>query len=311
MMVLAVLLAVLLVSCGTYLLFHYEACNSTRPAPPPHGLADLVRGIALSFTGLLLIAATAPLHFQLRGFGRRGLPSGLSLLPPVILMHGADLHAGVWVVLRRMLVRGGFTRVYCHAWRSSGRPLEEYGAEVDAALLAVDRVFPGERPLVVGHSMGGLMARIWLHGRRHPELRVAGMVTLGCPHRGSKTARLFGRRKDGLDESMAYGSAFFRDFEASEAPAAMPCVALYSRMDNIIHPEDALVPPASAGWKVLETPPVSHMWLVLHPGICRMVLRELHLALSGGTERRNMASDEQVVPCVTAGGSEDIRDGAA
>jgi pimeloyl-ACP methyl ester carboxylesterase len=305
MMVLVVLLPVLLVSCGTYLLFHYEACNSTRPVPPPHGLADLARGVAMSFTGILLIVATAPLHFHLRRFGRRGAPSGLSLLPPVLLIHGSDLHAGVWVVLRRLLIRGGFTRVYCHAWRPSGRPLEEYGAEVDAALLAVDKVFPGERPLVVGHSMGGLMARIWLHGRRHPESRVAGMVTLGSPHRGSKTARMFGRRKDGLDESMAYGSAFFRDMEASETPAAIPCAALYSRMDNIIHPEDALVPPASAGWKVLETPPVSHMWLVLHPGICRMVLRELHLALSGG------ASDKPAGPCGAAVCPERIEDSAA
>ena len=43
---------------------------------------------------------------------------------------------------------------------------------------------------LVGHSMGGLVSRAYL--RRYGSARVAGLVTLGTPHRGSMLAWVLG-----------------------------------------------------------------------------------------------------------------------
>lgn len=60
--------------------------------------------------------------------------------------------------------------------------------------------------LLVGHSMGGLVARAYL--RRYGELRVARLITLGTPHRGSLLAHLgIGRNA----RQMEPGSVWLRE----------------------------------------------------------------------------------------------------
>ncbi|CCH48469.1 esterase/lipase family protein [Pseudodesulfovibrio piezophilus] len=277
----------LLFSLGTTLLFHYEACNSRLDIPPPHGLFPFMRSVAYSLSGLVFFLVSAPLHFVARRKVR-----GAGDMPPVVLIHGAQQHTGVWWPLRWWLKASGFTRVYCHAYTAGRRSMEQLGHVVNEALDEISDIYPNERPLLVGHSLGGLIIRLWLHSTDQPEISVLGGVTLGCPHRGSKTSKLFGKMKNGLDETMAYGSAFFVRFEAEERPATLPCMALYSRTDNIIHPEDAMIPPEKSGWKVRVTPPVSHMWLLCHPAICKMVVLTLRECLLAN-ERKD-ASDNDV-----------------
>ena len=272
-------LPLLLISLGTTFLFHYEACNSKLQLSPPHGMFPFVRSVLYSFSGIVFFLFSAPLHFILR---RKVRFAGSTA--PIILFHGAQQHTGVWWVMRHWLKACGFQRVYCHAYSSGGRSMDDLVCEVDRALAVCAKLYPDTCPFLVGHSMGGLLLRLWLCAQQEPSNQVAGIVTLGCPHRGSKTAKLFGTLKHNLHEDMAYCSAFFAQVEAKESPASIPCVALYSRTDNIIHPENAMIPPPSAGWKVSTTPPVSHMWLLLHPAICRMVVEELRGCLQSSEE---------------------------
>jgi pimeloyl-ACP methyl ester carboxylesterase len=69
----------------------------------------------------------------------------------------------------------------------------ELGAEVNAAINAIKRQLPNPRILLVAHSRGGLAARAFL---QHPAFvnnkpYVAGLITTGTPHGGSKLGRIY------------------------------------------------------------------------------------------------------------------------
>lgn len=112
----------------------------------------------------------------------------------VVLLHGylCLSPAIYWRGLRpvwQVLLACGLPVVAATAPRTGGVAAR---AERIAARLAR---LPQRRLVLVGHSMGGLDAR-WLASRLDPERRIARVVTLGTPHRGTPAAEwaLRGRR---------------------------------------------------------------------------------------------------------------------
>src|SRR4051794_21974455 len=108
---------------------------------------------------------------------------------PILLVHGVVDNRSIFTVLRRVLRRRGFGRVWTmnyHVWthdlRAAARRLE---ATVDAVCeqTGYDRIH------VIGHSMGGLIARYYVQ-RMGGDARVHTLVTLGSPHGGTRAARL-------------------------------------------------------------------------------------------------------------------------
>jgi triacylglycerol esterase/lipase EstA (alpha/beta hydrolase family) len=91
--------------------------------------------------------------------------------------------------------------------------------------------------ILVGHSMGGLVSRAYL--RRNGKARVAKLVTLGTPHRGSQLAKL-GMGENG--RQMVPGSAWLGGLNASGAvPLPAATVSIYSCHDNYVMPQDSSV----------------------------------------------------------------------
>jgi pimeloyl-ACP methyl ester carboxylesterase len=100
--------------------------------------------------------------------------------------HGADAGASYGARLAADL---GYTPVYLRY--NSGRHISENGCSVAALLEALTQLWPVEvrRVALIGHSMGGLVARSACHygserGQRWPE-RVQTVVSLGTPHLGA------------------------------------------------------------------------------------------------------------------------------
>jgi alpha-beta hydrolase superfamily lysophospholipase len=114
----------------------------------------------------------------------------------------------------RMLARErGWTPVSLHY--NSGRHVSENGADLDVLLEALVEAWPVrvEELAIVGHSMGGLVARSACHraqglGRTWPG-RLGRMVFLGTPHHGAPLER-GGHMVDRLLGSSAYAAPFAR-----------------------------------------------------------------------------------------------------
>lgn len=107
---------------------------------------------------------------------------------PIILIHGVIDNRSIFTVLRRALRRRGFGRTYALNYS----PLTDDIADVAARLRTlIDEVCEQtgyERVHIIGHSMGGLIARYYVQ-RLGGDAHVHTVCTLGSPHDGTTAAR--------------------------------------------------------------------------------------------------------------------------
>lgn len=153
--------------------------------------------------------------------GRRG----------VVFIHGFFCNRGFWTPwLRRLEGRGhAFSAVTLEPVFGS---IDGYAAQIDEAVAAVTQA-SGMPPLLVCHSMGGLVARAWLKAMK-AEGRVFHIATIGTPHRGTWLAR-FGHGANG--RQMRLGDEWHAQLDIG-MPAGRHSLftCWYSNCDNIVFP---------------------------------------------------------------------------
>jgi len=190
---------------------------------------------------------------------------------PVLLIHGLYHNRSAWFFLRRPLRRAGFARIHYMEYPSKNMTIPVLGDRLEQQVAGLERLYPGVKPLLVGHSLGGLIIQQWL---RLPgaEQRISGILTLGTPFRGSKMAAFaIGR----LGQSLHPVEPFFAEPAAGQPPTSIPRVAIASRADCDVLPLRSLVPPQN-GWTFLLSPAVSHLGMLSAPKVTRMAAWELH-----------------------------------
>jgi pimeloyl-ACP methyl ester carboxylesterase len=160
-------------------------------------------------------------HLEARCAGRTG----------VVLVHGFMCNRGFWTPWMQRLRAGGRAFVAVNL-EPAFAELDAYAPAVEAAVRRVAQA-TGRPPLLVCHSMGGLVARAWWRAHGAPA-RVAGLVTIASPHHGTWMGR-FSRRPNG--RQMRLGCAWLRALAAHEARAPLPpATCWYSNCDNIVFP---------------------------------------------------------------------------
>ncbi|MEO8409899.1 MAG: alpha/beta fold hydrolase [Propionivibrio sp.] len=105
--------------------------------------------------------------------------------PPLVLIHGYGCSRAAWWWHRRHLQAAG--------WMVATLNLEPIYTSIDnyvdplaQRIAEVFAVTGAAQVVLVGHSMGGLVARAYL--RAHGSDKVARLITLGTPHAGSQLA---------------------------------------------------------------------------------------------------------------------------
>lgn len=112
---------------------------------------------------------------------------------PIILVHGyLNTNTG-WIDLRKKLEEAGYGPVYAPTLHSSSQDIRQSAFQIGEAVEYVRQENGGKPVILIGHSMGGIIAA---YCAQHvaPEGSVRAVVTLGTPIRGTKTASIaFGR----------------------------------------------------------------------------------------------------------------------
>lgn len=151
---------------------------------------------------------------------------------PVLLIHGILCNRAVWRRLRPRLERAGFAPVRAVNLEPLCASIEQHAQRLAPALLALQRDCGGAPVRLVGHSMGGLVARALL--RQLGPQAVERIVTLGTPHHGTTLAR--GLRWPATRQ-MAPQSAWLAQLnDAQEGRLAVPLRSVYSLDDNLVAP---------------------------------------------------------------------------
>ena len=154
---------------------------------------------------------------------------------PILLVHGFVDNRSVFTLLRRALRRRGFGQVLTLNYSPFTQDVRS-AAERLARLVEKTCEETGyERVHVVGHSLGGLVARYYVQ-RMGGDARVRTLCTLGSPHAGTWAAHLLPSR---LSRQLRPGSDLLAELAAPAPGCRTRFVAFWSDLDHLIVPARA------------------------------------------------------------------------
>src|SRR6188472_2219708 len=100
---------------------------------------------------------------------------------PILLVHGMVDNRSIFTVLRRALRRRGFRRVLAINYSPLTSDVRLAATNLATRVEQICAETGFERIHLIGHSMGGLVARYYVQ-RLDGDARVHTLVTLGTPH---------------------------------------------------------------------------------------------------------------------------------
>ena len=228
----------------TYIIFWYDTGNSPyrdQLAGESGGRTTswILKGLLSSILSHVIVITTCPLAFFKKLW--QPDPGDTASSPPLILIHGLYHNASAWIFYRWWLKRAGYQRVYLFNYNSVKSTFWEISGQLDKWMKETARSFPGETVLMVGHSLGGLLAKSYAGKRETGQgPGVRALVTLGSPHKGSRMT-VFGIGR--LAKSLAFDSTLIRELEEIKIPSEVNCTAIYSPVDNMVLPAESLKAP--------------------------------------------------------------------
>ncbi|MPR00254.1 alpha/beta fold hydrolase [Modestobacter sp. I12A-02628] len=193
---------------------------------------------------------------------------------PVVMVHGFVDNHSVFTLMRRSLRRRGFTSVcswnYSPLLQDVRAAAEELGRHLEDVCAATGH----DRVHVVGHSLGGLIARYHVQCQGGSD-RVASLVTLGTPHSGTVWAHLLPAP---LVRQLRPGSELLAELEQPSAACTTEITAVYSDLDQVVVPaRSGRCDHADLQARNVLVRGVGHMSLPVH----RTVVDEVAATLAG------------------------------
>jgi pimeloyl-ACP methyl ester carboxylesterase len=206
-------------------------------------------GHAREVASLVMTSAVWPMGWVDRGLAEfsRVLAQRTSPVPtPVVLLHGFGANKSNWLFLQRDLRAAGFERIHAVNYNPF-RPLPEIAGLAVRRARAIMRESGTDRVHLVGHSLGGLVARyaVQLGGLEE----AATCLTVASPHRGVAPAQLAPGR---ILRQLRADSPELRRLSASSRRLPTRFVAYYSNLDLLVPGHRAMIlEPALAAANVL------------------------------------------------------------
>ncbi len=268
---LALILAVLGRAFIISFTFAYSRIYSSRP---PHGCSiGPWRGLTMALRewAAYCLLFTLIMPFERIFMGKDRLRIAARGRLPVLLIHGYQCNRGFWLWIRRRLERAGW-QVATLSLNPVFADIDSYVAQVLQRIGEVCSATSAQQVILVGHSMGGLVARACLqHG---DSARIARLLTLGSPHHGSRLAVL------GMGcnaRQMVPGNYWLNALNMPGATPTRHIVSIYSCQDNYVMPQDS---PLIPGAMNLPIAGVGHLEMAFSALTVNTLLDELAQSVS-------------------------------
>jgi alpha/beta hydrolase fold len=258
--------------------------GSAPSAAPRGGLRSLCTPATL--TGGLTELAWVGAHVLLYPFGTRTEPlrpdgrfrpgvqppavralfadDPLAARTPVLLVHGLVDNSSVFAVMRRSLRRRGFASVCSWNYSPLLGDVAEGAHDLAAHVERICQETGHEQVHVVGHSLGGLIARYFVQ-RLGGDRRVDTLVTLGTPHQGSRWAHVV---PTPLIRQLRPSSPLYQELAEPARGCGTQITAIYSDIDQMVLPTSSgRCDHPDLGARNVLVRGVGHMSLPIHRGI--------------------------------------------
>jgi pimeloyl-ACP methyl ester carboxylesterase len=162
---------------------------------------------------------------------------------PVLLVHGYGANKSNWLFLRRYLQQAGFGRVHALNYNALRADIPALADQCTARAAELRERFGADRVHVVGHSLGGVVARY--------AVQVSGLdsaatcITIASPHAGVRLARygsplsVVSPLASGLQ--LRPGSAVMDRLRDTARPLPTRFIAYYSNLDLLVPGRRAMI----------------------------------------------------------------------
>jgi pimeloyl-ACP methyl ester carboxylesterase len=207
---------------------------------------------------------------------------------PILLVHGMVDNRSIFTVLRRALRRRGFRKILGINYSPLTRDIRLAATQLATRVERLCEETGFERIHVIGHSMGGLIARYYVQ-RLGGDTRVHTLVTLGTPHAGTRAAHLLPQRIAG---QLRPDSDLVAELDEPAPGCRTRFLAVWSDLDQLIVPKRAArVDHPDLGARNVMIRGVGHMSLPIHGRAVREIAATLaQLDPHGATVRAGVTS---------------------
>ena len=205
---------------------------------------------------------------------------------PILLVHGMVDNRSIFTVLRRALRRRGFGRVWTLNYHVLTQDVRAAARRLEQAVEAICEETGYERIHVLGHSMGGIIARYYVQ-RMGGDQRVHTLVTLGSPHGGTHAARVLPR---GVCRQLRPDSDVIRELAEPVEHCRTRFLCFWSDLDVLITPKRAArIDHPDLNARNVFVRGVGHMSLPIDGRVTREIANTLaQLDSDGSTVRRGV-----------------------
>lgn len=152
---------------------------------------------------------------------------------PIVLVHGiVDNHA-IFTVMEYALRRRGFRTLSAYDYGVLTHNIPRAAVRLGEAIEELCAATGYERIHVIGHSLGGLIARYYVQ-RLGGDRQVHTLVTLGTPHQGTQLA--WAAPLLPLIRQLAPNSSVIEELAEPAPQCRTRFIAFYSDIDHLIVP---------------------------------------------------------------------------
>lgn len=205
--------------------------------------------------------------------------TGLPKSTPLLFVHPALHNSGAWLIYLYYYIKHGYRNFYFFEYSCRESSLQSAGERLAGKIDCIIEKHKDEGLIIIGASLGALVARASLTRITYPEL-VKGFITLACPHSGTHLASAVPSIIFPLLHDIAYQGVGIQALEKSEKEcqgAHFPRIAFASDMDEMVVPGCSLLPPkfTNQDWKMYHIASISHMNIMIHIPTIRRTLHEV------------------------------------
>ncbi|MDZ7843025.1 MAG: alpha/beta fold hydrolase [Gammaproteobacteria bacterium] len=175
---------------------------------------------------------------------------------PLVLVHGFYSNAGFWHSMKPALRAAGWNNIFTLNLDPLFIGIDDYARQLAQRVEAASRRCGTDSAILVGHSMGGLVARVC--ARRIPG-RIRHVVCIGSPHHGTVPASLVPSL---TTRQMRPGSDWLAGLNRGDPDGIV--TNLYSEHDNIIVPQHSATLP---GAENIALRAIGHLEMAFSPAL--------------------------------------------
>ncbi|MEU8350163.1 alpha/beta fold hydrolase [Streptomyces sp. NPDC048845] len=200
--------------------------------------------------------------------------------PPVLMVHGFADNRSVFVLLRRSLRRHGWQRLETLNHSPLTRDIRTAAATLGRRVEDICERTGRDRVDVVGHSLGGLIARYYVQ-RLGGDARVRTLVTLGTPHSGTRAVPPMTAHP--VVRQMRPGSDVIEELTRPAPHCRTRFISFWSDLDHVMVPvETARIDHPDLVAHNVRVSGIGHLALPVHSAVAARIRHALDTPAAPG-----------------------------